>query len=302
MHIETLQTFCDLVDTGSFSQAAKQNLVSQSAVSQQVRTLEQRYGQKLLERGHPEGALPTPAGRLLYAESKEILHRFRALEERLRDRPSVMTGTVRVATVYSVGLHVMPPHIKGFLRDHPQVNVRLEYKRTDEIYAACVAGILQLGIVAFPQPRAQLEVVPLWHDRLVFVCSPEHRLADRPELRLTELRGEPFIAFERDIPTRKAIDRILRTRRISVARSMEFDNIETIKRSVEAGLGISILPDAAVANEVRAGSLRAIPIKAGHLIRPIGAILRRGSLLSPAAQALLQRLQGAQATPAHRVS
>ena len=83
-----------------------------------------------------------------------------------------MTGTVRVATVYSVGLHVMPPHIGGFLRDHPQVNVRLEYKRTDEIYAACVAGILQLGIVAFPQPRAQLEVVPLWHDRLVFVCSP----------------------------------------------------------------------------------------------------------------------------------
>ena len=91
----------------------------------------------------------------------------------------------------------------------------------------------------------------------------EHRLADRPELRLTELRGEPFIAFERDIPTRKAIDRILRTRRISVARSMEFDNIETIKRSVEAGLGISILPDAAVANEVRAGSLRAIPIRPG---------------------------------------
>lgn len=302
MHIETLQTFCDLVDSGSFSLAAKQNLISQSAVSQQVRALEDRYGQKLLERGHPEGALPTAAGRLLYAESKEILNRFRTLEGKLRDRPRVMSGTVRVATVYSVGLHVLPPHIKGFLRDHPQVNIRLEYKRTDEIYAACLGGILQLGIVAFPLPKAQIEVVPLWHDRLVFVCSPEHRLASRAAIRLTDLRGEPFIAFDRDIPTRKAIDRILRARRISLSRSMEFDNIETIKRSVEAGLGISILPDDAVANEVRAGSLCAVPIHGAKLVRPIGAILRRGAELSPAAQALLSRLQQSAVPPPNRVS
>lgn len=295
MHIETLKTFCDLVDTASFSKAAQQNLISQSAVSQQVRMLEQRYGHKLLERGHPDGAVPTEPGRTLYAASKEILERFRKLEETLRDRPSVMAGTVHMATVYSVGLHVLPPHLKRFLQAHPQVNVRLEYKRTNEVYAGCLSGILQLGIVAFPMRRPQLEVVPLWNDRLVFVCSPEHRLARRRTVRLHELSGEPFIAFDRDIPTRKAIDRILREHKVQVARAMEFDNIETIKRSVEAGLGVSILPDAAVVNEVRMGSLIALPIRDGTFIRPIGVIRRRGLELSPAARALLEQLQ----TPDH---
>ena len=213
VHIETLKTFCDLVDSGSFSKAVQQNLITQSAVSQQVRALEARYGQKLLIRGHPDGAVPTAPGKLLYAESKELLERFAKLEERLRERPQVMSGTVHVAPVYSVGLHVLPPHLKQFLKAHPQVNVRLEYRRTNEVYAACQSGVLQFGIVALPQRRARLEVVPLWHDQLVFVCSPEHRLARRRAVRLAELGGEPFIAFERDIPTRKAIDRILRVGR-----------------------------------------------------------------------------------------
>lgn len=292
MHIETLKTFCDLVDSGSFSKAAQQNLITQSAVSQQVRALEARYGQKLLIRGHPDGAVPTAPGKILYAESKELLERFAKLEERLRERPQVMSGTVHVATVYSVGLHVLPPHLKQFLKAHPQVNVRLEYKRTNEVYAACQSGVLQFGIVALPQRRARLEVVPLWHDQLVFVCSPEHRLARRRAVRLAELGGEPFIAFDRDIPTRKAIDRILRKHRVRVTRAMEFDNIETIKRSVEAGLGVSILPDAAVAGEVRSGSLIALPFRDGVFIRPIGALLRRDQELSPAGRALLSLLGG----------
>lgn len=297
MHIETLKTFCDLVDTASFSKAAKLNLVSQSAVSQQVRSLEQRYGHRLIERGHPAGAIPTEAGHILYIESKELLERFRALEERLRNRPSVMSGTVRVATVYSVGLHVLPPHLKSFLREYPQVNVRLEYRRTDEVYAGCLSGDLHFGIVALPMRRAQLEVIPLWHDRLVFVCSPEHPLAGRRTVRLASLAGAPFIAFDRDIPTRKEIDRILREHHIAVARTMEFDNIETIKRSVEAGLGVSILPDSAVASEVRAGALVALPLRDGTFPRPIGAIRRRAKELPPAAQAFLRNLQGEAVQP-----
>lgn len=290
MHIETLKTFCDLVDAGSFSKTAKQNHITQSAVSQQVRALEQRYGQTLIERGHPAGAVPTAAGKLFYAASKDLLTRFRKLEEQLRDRPSVMAGTVHAATAYSVGLHVLPPHLKQFLKAHPQVNVRLEYKRTNEVYAACASGVLQFGIVAFPLRRAQLAVVPLWHDRLIFVCSPEHRLARRRAVRLAELGGAPFIAFDRDIPTRKAIDRLLREHRVQVTRVMEFDNIETIKRSVEAGLGVSILPDAAVAGEARSGSLIALPSRDGEFIRPIGAIVRRGHELSPTGRALLAQL------------
>ena len=154
MHVETLKTFCDLVETGSLSRAARLNLVSQSAVSQQLRALEQRYGGRLIDRAPRIGARPTELGRLLYEEIKPFLERLTALEQRLRARPDVVAGTVRVATVYSVGLHTLPPVIKRCLADHPKVSVQLSYRRTDEVYAACLAGDVDFGIVAVPARRA----------------------------------------------------------------------------------------------------------------------------------------------------
>src|SRR5258707_10007874 len=92
MHVETLKTFCDLVETGSLSRAARLNLVSQSAVSQQLRALEQRYGGRLIDRAPRIGARPTELGRLLYEEIKPFLERLTALEQRLRARPDVVAG------------------------------------------------------------------------------------------------------------------------------------------------------------------------------------------------------------------
>src|SRR5687768_5970416 len=166
MQFEALKTFCDLVETGSFTRAAELNFVSQSAVSQQLRGLERRYEQKLVERGGRVGVQPPAAGRLLYTESKEIVRRLIALEERLREREDRMSGTLRVATVYSVGLHALPPHLKQFLREHPKVAVQIEYLRTDRIYDACVSGALDLGIVALPTRRPQLEILPLRSEEL----------------------------------------------------------------------------------------------------------------------------------------
>jgi len=290
MHIETLKTFCDLVDSGSFTKAAGQNFVSQSAVSQQLRALEARYGRKLLERGPGQAVVLTDAGRLLYSEGKTLLDRFQRLEQRLRQGAEVMAGTVRVATVYSVGLHALPPYVKHFLRAHPQVNVRVEYSRTDKVYEACLAGTIDLGIVAQPSRRAQLDILLLRPDPLVLVVSPEHPLAQRRKVPLAALKGEPFVAFERSVPTRKAIDRLLKERRVAVSIVTEFDNIETIKRSVEAGLGVSILPQNTVRNEARARTLCALPLNGGPFTRSIGILRRKGRELTPAAQAFLEML------------
>jgi DNA-binding transcriptional LysR family regulator len=291
MHVETLKTFCDVVETGSLSRAARLNLVTQSAVSQQLRALEQRYGRRLIDRAPRAGARPTEAGRLLYEGAKELTARLRALEERLRARPDVVAGTVRVATVYSVGLHTLPPAMKKFLGAHPQVTVRLEYLRTDLVYAGVVDGPIDLGIVALPARRPALEVVPLRRDRLVVVTPPGHPLARRRRLSLAALDGQPFIAFERDIPTRRLIDRLLRQQGVEVAPVMELDNIETIKRSVEAGLGLSVLPAPALVAEVRAGTLVARHPIEGPLERPIGVIHRRGRELTAAARAFLDLLR-----------
>jgi DNA-binding transcriptional LysR family regulator len=181
--------------------------------------------------------------------------------------------------------------MKKFLAAHPQVQLRLEYRRTDQIYEACLAGELDFGIVAQPVRRPQLEVVPLREEELLVVCPPEHPLARRRPLSLRALEGQPFIAFDPDIPTRKLIDGMLRRRGVKVALAMELDNIETIKRSVEAGLGLSILPAPALAHERQARTLVARQPQEGPLRRAVGVIARRGREVSPAARSFLRLLQ-----------
>jgi len=291
MQVETLKVFCDLIESGSSTRAAELNFVSQSAVSQQVRALERRFERRLVERGGGLGVEPTAAGRLLYEEGKLILARLRALEAELREPGGgAMAGTVRVATVYSVGLHALPPYVKQFLREHPKVQIQVEYSRTDRVVEACLSGHIDLGIVAFPTRRPQLEVISLREEELVVVVSPEHRLARRQTATFASLRGEAFVAFDRSVPTRRAIDRALRRHRVTVQITTEFDNIETIKRSVEAGLGVSIVPEDTVKNEVRAGTLVALPLGDERLMRPVGIIHRRRRELSAPARAFADLL------------
>ena len=290
MHLETLKTFCDLAESGSFSRAAAMNLVSQSAVSQQVRALENRFNQPLIEHGYRRTVVLTAAGQRLYQASKEILDRFTQLENELSSGDDHLAGSLRIASVYSVGLHELPPYLKSYIEANPKVNVRLEYSRTDKVYEACLDNSVDFGIVALPLRKAQLQVIPFRREQLLFVCSPDHELARRRRISLKSLAGKPFVAFERDIPTRKTIDRLLREHQVEVSIAMEFDNIETIKRCVEAGIGASILPAGSVSNELRSRSLVALHFSEGRFYRETGIIHRRGKSFSPAARAFIEML------------
>ena len=290
MHIETIKTFCDLVETGSFSKAAGLNFISQSAVSQQVKALEHRFNRQLIERSHRKHIVPTEAGKLIYSEFKEMVERFISLESRLRAAADVIAGTIRIATVYSVGLYELPPFVKQFIKLHPQVKIHVEYSRTNRVYEACRDQTIDFGMIALPWRKPNIEVTLFREEELVLVCSPGHPLAGKGMVSLKELEGEDFIAFEPDIPTRKTIDRILRRHRVTVNCVMEFDNIETIKRTVEVGNGISLLPAKAVENEVRGGLLVALRFLEGEFTRPLGIIHRKGKVFSPAARAFIELL------------
>jgi DNA-binding transcriptional LysR family regulator len=170
--------------------------------------------------------------------------------------------------------------------------VHIEYSRTDKICEACRQNTIDFGIVAFPLPRANMTVIPWRQERLVLVCPPGDPLAHRRKVRLAEIAGRPFIAFERDIPTRKTIDRILRGHRVAVETVMEFDNIETIKRSVEVGSGVSILPETTLVNEVKSGLLATRDFVEGPFRRDVGLIHRRGRVLSAAARAFMTLVVG----------
>jgi DNA-binding transcriptional LysR family regulator len=282
VHIETLKVFCDVVETGSFSMAASQNFITQSAVSQQLRTLESKYHCKLLERGR-SGAKPTPAGDILYRASREILERYREIDTQLQESAKVVSGSLRVAIVYSVGLHELPPYLKEYLREFPQVNVHVEYSRPNKIYDDVIASRIDLGIVAYPAKHPQVTVTPFREDRLVLVVPPNHPFSSLKKINIGRLERETFVGYERDISTRKATDQLFRDHNVNVRYAGEYDNIETIKRAVEIEQGLAIVPLASVQRELEQGTMKVVHLSEETLLRPLGIIHKKGRHLSPAA-------------------
>jgi DNA-binding transcriptional LysR family regulator len=290
VHLETLKVFCDVVETKSFSVAASQNYVTQSAVSQQIRMLEEKYGRRLLERTRGNVQL-TPAGDILYQASKEIVQRYQELDGRLQAVSKIVGGTVRVATVHTIGLYELSSQLKRFLKAYPQVHLQLEYSRSSKIYDDALKGGIDLGIVAFPNRRPGVTVIPFREDRLVVVCPPQHPLAKHRQVSIKKLEGEALVAFERDIPTRKETDRVLRRHGVDVRYVMELDNAEIMKRVVEIGIGLAILPENAVRPEVKGGTLAAVHLSDEVLMRPLGIVHRTGKHFSPAAAKFIECLR-----------
>jgi DNA-binding transcriptional LysR family regulator len=292
VQIETLKIFCDLVETKSFSQAAEANFVTQSAVSQQVRGLEEKFRRRLLERvrGRREVRL-TEDGEAFYEESRSVVASYRHLEERMRRLTGAVSGTVRVATVYSIGLHELPPAVRQFMALYPEAKIDLEYSRTTRIVREVLAGSVDLGIVAYPERKRGLEVVPLGGDRLVLICPPGHALAGRKKVSARDLAGQDFVLFERDIPTRRATDKILRSHGVAVRRVAEFDNIETIKRAVEVGFGLAVVPGLSVRDEERSGQLAVVALAEAEWTRTTGVVYRSDRTLGTAARKFIELLR-----------
>jgi DNA-binding transcriptional LysR family regulator len=295
MHIDGFKVFCDLAETESFTRAAQINAVTQSAVSQQISSLERQLKCLLIERSRKRFRL-TREGELLYEYGKQIIQSYDSLLNRLQEVKDIVSGTIRVATIYSIGLHDLPPYLKRFLRSHPTVNVHVEYQRANQVYEDVLGNVVDLGLVAYPIRDSRLETLSLRQETLVVICHPQHRLACGSEVTLSDLQGEKFIAFEPDIPTRKAIDRVFRDHGVGVRTVMEFDNIETVKRAVEIEAGISIVPSATVEQEVAKQTLCALKVADIELLRPLAVIHKRSKVLSPAMHkfiAVLQDSQGA---------
>ena len=292
MHIETLKVFCDLVDLESFSLAAERNFITQSAVSQQIRTLEDKFKRRLLERvrGRRDVKI-TPAGEVFYRESKHVLDAFDQLEESLRGVVGKIGGTVKVATVYSVGLHELPQKVREFMTKFPAAKIDLEYSRTTRVVRDVMNGTVELGVVAFPEPNRGLTITPMPDNRLVLIAPLDHKFANRAKVKVTDLNGQDFVHFERDVPTRKALDKIFKTNGVGVKKVAEFDNIETIKRAVEVGFGLAIVPEPAVSEAKKAGSLAVIQLAEKYWVRSVGVIHRSDKNLSLAAKKFLLLLE-----------
>jgi len=290
MQIEALKIFCDVVRLRSFSQGAEANGVLQSAASQAVGGLERQLGATLLDRSHRPFVL-TRQGKLFYDGCREILCQYADLEANVRTEQANGNAIVRVAAIYSVGLGDMSRYIQRFSQSHPAVRVQVEYLHPDRVQERVLEDAVDFGIVSFPKRHKELTIIPWRTEPMVVACAPGHRLSRASRVCLADLAGEKFVAFDRGLTIRQQMDRLLKRHRVRVEVAMEFDNIEAIKRAVEVGAGIAILPEPTLAREAALHTLAAIPLADAEIARPLGIIHRRGKKFGANLQPFLELLR-----------
>jgi DNA-binding transcriptional LysR family regulator len=291
MQLESLKIFCDVVRWASFSRGAAENGVSQSSASQAVHNLEERLGTKLIDRSK-RPLVPTPHGKVYYEGCKDLVGRYQEVEARVRalGNDAAMVGTVRVASIYSVGLHVLSGFVEKFRDAHPGAEFRLEYLHPTRVVEAVQGGSVELGLVSFPRRWPDLVAIPWRDEEMVVAVHPEHRFAGRESIDVGMLDGEKFVGFDHDLSIHRTIDRFLRRHSVQVETTLEFDNIENLKRAVEGEAGIAILPEPTLAREVASGSLRTIRFRDDRLVRPLAIIHRRAGSLGMTATKFLELL------------
>lgn len=292
MSLETLRLYCDIVRFQSFSRGAAANGVSQSAASQAIRQLETELGVQLLDRSKRPFTV-TREGRAFYEGCRDLLEGFEQVRARVASARNSLSGPVRVAAIYSVGLHDMSRHMQPFMSAYPQAKVHLECLHPHKVVEAVINDEADIGIMSYPPANRALAVMPWRSEKMVLVCHPNHRLAHRRIVSAGELQSENFVAFDPDLGIRKAIDRALKQRNVKVHIVMEFDNIETIKQAIAIAAGVSILPQPTVLKEVQIRTLAASPLDIPDLVRPVGIVYRRRKQLTSIVARFVESLQKA---------
>jgi len=281
-----------LVETKSFSKAARLNEVTQSAVSQQLKAMETHYDMLIIDRNQKKFRL-TPQGAALYSTFKEILSLYEKLNCEIQEMRNIVSGTIQISTVNSIGLHELPPYLKSFIKEFPSVNARVEYRRANLVYEDVLHGTADIGLVAFPLNHKELTTINFAQDELIVAMNPEHPLAKKKNLTIKDLGGKDFISFEKDIPTRKATDEILSNAGVEISTVMEFDNVETVKRALEINAGIAILPANTVTNESERNQLTTCKLDHGMYVRPLAIIHKKNRMLTPALRSFVELMKNA---------
>lgn len=289
MHLRNVEIFCEVAARRSFSKAAHAHDVSQSLASQAVHSLEKRLGVQLIDRSKRPLEL-TRAGQLYYEGCRDLLEAFRNIEDRVQQTQNRVAGRVRAAAIYSVGLLQMDAYVRRFQELYPEAELLLDYLHPDEVYARIVHDEADIGLVSFPRDGGELSSIPWQEQEMALVVSPTHPLADREGISIKEIEGEQYVGFTSELTIRKRIDRWLRRATVAVHVVHEFDNIETIKRAVEIGAGVAVLPVPTVLREAEAGSLCVVRLEDVSWTRPLGIVHKRHKTLTTAAEKFVELL------------
>ena len=285
MDFDQLATFVYVAKLKSFSRAGQKVFRSQSAVSAQIRQLEQAYHARLLDRSAKSVEL-TPAGEVLFEYAEKMLRLRDESVQVVADRGNVVQGPVVFGANEATCLYVLPDIFAEFQRRFPLVRISIYRNFSHKILQRIEDGSIDVGIVTLPTKSPNLKVHHIHRDRLRFMVSTRNPLAQRSKLTLEEVASQPLI-FPRTGFTRQVLDKLFRPYRSRIHVTMELPSIGMIKRFVGADVGVSFISESFARDQVKAGEVKLLNVEGVDLFRELGLVYRRDRSLPRAAQALI---------------
>ena len=286
MDINALKTFIQVAESGSFSKAAIDLHITQPAVSKRIAMLESQFGQRLIDRIGRKIAL-TQAGKTLLPHARTTIIQFEDTRRSLDNLSGEVTGTFNLGISHHLGLHRLPPILKAFARQYPNVTLDIHFLDSEVAYEGVLHGSIELGLITLTQDVSdKVNALPVWNDPLKFVVSADHPLATKPAINLLDVSRHNAILPQIETFTGALVKKLFDERSLPLNASSSTNYLETIKKMVSIGLGWSVLPETLVDNQ-----LVELKIEGVYLERQLGAIHHTERTLSNAANALLVKLK-----------
>jgi DNA-binding transcriptional LysR family regulator len=286
VQLQDLNAFVAVAADRSFSKAAKRLHRTQPAISQAIRRLEDELGEKLFDRSSRNGAL-TEAGVLLREHAARLLRLASEAEAAVRELQQVRRGRV-VVGANEAAVHAILPIIERFARLHPQARVEVRRVASRQIATELLEHSLDFGVLTFQPPDKGLQSISLGGDELVMLANPKHRLASKKRVSIEEVGRETVIAHNDPSPARDRVLRVYERRHAPINIQIALPSLDGIKRAVEMGLGVAVLPRRCALTEIARGQLVAVKVPELSSPRSVRFVFRKSGELSRAAAAFLE--------------
>ncbi len=276
MELWQLRTFCEVAETLNFTKASERLHLTQSAVSHQIKALEEELGVRLFVRGK-RGVKLTEAGVSAVENARRILAEAELMRQRVAGEEMVLNGRVRVAAATQALVYIFAPLFEDFMDRHESVELIFRTTaNTEQTISDILDGIADVGFASMAVYSPRLEVTELFHDELFLVVGPKHRFAEGTNVPTKELSAERWVLFERGASIRRATDDFFKKVKVDPEKALESNDTYFVKLMVEHGLGISLMPSWTIREEVAAGKLTQLRIRGHAIRRPVSMISLKG--------------------------
>jgi DNA-binding transcriptional LysR family regulator len=280
--MQALRLFSDVATLNSFSKAALKHGITQPAVSQRIRQLEDQLEVTLIDRSVRPFRV-TEAGKVLAREGRSLVNQYDDLVKKVRAFDDAPSGEIRVSAIYSAGIGLLEGLRERFQRAYPGIRVTLAYDRPEDVANEVRNGDSDLGIISYPSRWPGLSVRPLRDEEMCVACSSSHPLAQKKWVAASTLGRWPMAGFGAELPLGRDTRKYLRAHGVTTNFAHQIDNIDTVKALLSETGSIAILPRRTVLREVERGTLAAVQLRPG-LNRPMGLITAKGTGRSSSAE------------------